>query len=79
MPLFAKDIRGTVHDIRQLYADYYAKGLVKYTDATDPDGLLSAGAYSGRDDMQVSVYGNEISDVSELTRKDIIVNYNPGY
>ena len=28
---------------------------------------------------KVSVYGNEISDVSELTKKDIIVNYNPGY
>lgn len=27
--------------------------------------------------VKVSVYGNEISDVSELTKKDIIVNYNP--
>ena len=27
--------------------------------------------------IKVSVYGNEISDVSELTKKDIIVNYNP--
>ena len=31
---------------------------MKYSDATDPDGLLSAGAYSGRDDMQVCVAGN---------------------
>lgn len=29
--------------------------------------------------IKVSVYGNEIDDVSELTRKDIIVNYNPSY
>ena len=29
--------------------------------------------------IKVSVYGNEIEDVSELTKKDIIVNYNPGY
>ena len=29
--------------------------------------------------IKVSVYGNEISDVSELTKKDIIVNYNPNY
>ena len=29
--------------------------------------------------IKVSVYGNEISDVSDLTAKDIIVNYNPGY
>ena len=27
--------------------------------------------------IKVSVYGNEISDVSDLTKKDIIVNYNP--
>ena len=57
--LFASDIKGNAEDIRKLYASYYAEGLVKYTDATDPDGLLSAGAYSGRDDMQVSVYGND--------------------
>lgn len=27
--------------------------------------------------IKVSVYGNEVSDVSDLTKKDIIVNYNP--
>jgi N-acetyl-gamma-glutamyl-phosphate reductase len=57
--LFASDIKGNAEDIRKLYAAYYAEGLVKYSDAADPDGLLSAGAYSGRDDMQVSVYGND--------------------
>ena len=56
--LFASDIKGTVEDIRALYKACYAKGLVRYDDSTDPDGLLSAGAYSGRDDMQVSVSGN---------------------
>ena len=56
--LFGSDIKGSIQDIRQLYASYYKQGLVKYSDATDPDGLLSAGAYSGRDDMQVSVAGN---------------------
>ena len=59
VPLFAGDVRGTIADIRQVYAQYYAKGLVRYTDAADADGLLSAAAYSGRDDMQVGVYGNE--------------------
>ena len=56
--LFAGDIQGTIDDIRQIYADYYRTGLVRYTDAADPDGLLSAAAYAGRDDMQVGVYGN---------------------
>ena len=59
VPLFAGDIHGTIEDIRQVYARYYAQGLVRYTDAADTDGLLSAAACSGRDDMQVGVYGNE--------------------
>ena len=57
--LFAKDICGSIDQIRQLYADYYATGLVRCSHSADPDGLLSAAAFSGRDDMQVGVYGNE--------------------
>ena len=56
--LFGSDLKGTIEDIRNLYASYYASGLVRYDDSADPDGLLSAVAYSGRDDMQVSVAGN---------------------
>ena len=59
VPVFEKDLKGNAEDIRQIYKEYYKSGLVKYTDATDPDGMLSAAAYSGRDDMQVGVYGNE--------------------
>ena len=57
--LFGSQIKGGIGDIRKLYEGYYQKGLVKYCDDTDPDGLLSAGAYAGRDDMQVSVAGND--------------------
>ena len=59
VPLFAQDVRGTIEDIRQLYQGYYTKGLVRYDDNPDPDGMLSAGAMSGRDDMQILVHGNE--------------------
>lgn len=59
VPLFAQDIKGSAADIRSLYKAYYAQGLVRYDDTPDPDGLLSAAAFSGRDDMQVSVTGNE--------------------
>ena len=59
IPLFAQDIKGSIQDIRKVYADYYRSGLVRYSDSADPDGLLSAAAYSGRDDMQVGVYGND--------------------
>ena len=58
-PLFAKDVKGSIEDIRTLYQNYNKDGLVRYSDATDPDGMLSAAAFSGRDDMQISVFGNE--------------------
>ena len=59
VPVFAQDIQGTMDDIRGLYQSYYAKGLVRYDESADPDGMLSAAAFSGRDDMQVTVTGNE--------------------
>ena len=57
--LFAKDIRGDICDIRKAYTDFY-KGCaaVRYSD-TSEGGFLSAAAFSGRDDMEISVYGNE--------------------
>ena len=58
VPVFAKDLKGTMEDIKKLYADYYQGGLIRYTEETDPDGMLSASAFAGRDDMCVSVTGN---------------------
>ena len=58
VPLFQKDIKGNLDDIRALYQSYYTGGLVHYEDAAE-DGFLSAGAYTDRDDMGVSVYGND--------------------
>ena len=57
VPLFAKDLKGTAEDIRRVYAARYEKGLVRVQNG-DEGGFLSAAAYEGRDDMEVSVYGN---------------------
>ena len=59
VPVFASDLKGGVEDIKTLYTQYYASGLVKFAEEADPDGMLSAAAFSGRDDMTVSVYGND--------------------
>ena len=59
VPVFSKDLKGGIDDIRALYANYYQNGLVRYSDDPDPDGMLSAAAFSGRDDMRLSVHGNE--------------------
>ncbi len=58
VPLFAADINGSAEDIRELYKAYYKGGAVGYADADDGDGMLSASAFAGRDDMAVSVFGN---------------------
>ena len=58
VPLFASQINGSMEDIRALYKTYYRTGLIHYEEA-DEDGLLSACAYTGRDDMGVSVFGNQ--------------------
>ena len=60
VPLFADRIGGTAEDIRAVYRDYYGgSGAVRFAEAPDEAGFLSAGAYAGRDDMEIAVFGNE--------------------
>ena len=59
VPVFARDILGNLADLKVLYKDYYSTGLIRYRDEADPDGMLSAAAWADRDDMAVSVFGNE--------------------
>ena len=58
VPLFAEQLNGKIDDIRAVYRDYYEKGLVRYIDGDETD-FLSAGAMAGRDDMQLTVTGND--------------------
>ena len=59
VPLFRKDLGASLDEIKALYRSYYAEGLVRFADGGDEGGFLSAGAFAGRDDMQVTVTGNE--------------------
>ncbi len=52
-------INGSKADICDIYRDYYKEGLVRFTEDADEAGFMSAGAYSGRDDMEISVCGND--------------------
>ncbi len=58
IPIFAKDITGDADAIRAVYRSYYQNGLVRFVDAADENGFLSANALSGRDDMRITVTGN---------------------
>lgn len=59
VPVFAKDLKGTIEDVRQVFKDTYAKGLVHFVESADEDGFLSSAKLSGLDTLEVSVYGNE--------------------
>lgn len=63
--LFASQLREpgtTLERIKDVYREYYGgDGLVKFVDdsASAEGGFLSSAALSGRDDMEISVYGND--------------------
>ena len=59
VPLFKKDLKGSMSDVRQVYADYYTGPLIHFKETADEKGFLSAAAFSGRDDMEITVTGNE--------------------
>lgn len=58
VPLFKAQIKGTAEDIKALYRDYYTSGLVKYVENNPAESLYS-NALSFKDNMEVSVSGNE--------------------
>lgn len=59
VPLFKKDLKGSLEDIKQVYSSTYNGKIVKFKDFADESGFLSANSMRGRDDMEISVFGNE--------------------
>ena len=59
IPLFASQLKGTKADIEAVYAAAYAGPVIRYTEAADEGGFLSASALAGKDGLEVSVAGNE--------------------
>lgn len=57
--LFKHDIKVNIDDIKAIYKNYYKGRLVHLDDGSDEGGFLSAAALSGKDDMQLCVFGNE--------------------
>lgn len=57
--LFKHDIKANIDEIKAIYKNYYTGKLVHFDDTADEGGFLSAAALSGKDDMQLCVFGNE--------------------
>ena len=58
VPLTPADTSASPEEIRKVYRDYYHSGLIRFAEAPDENGFLSAGALAGRDSLEVSVFGN---------------------
>jgi N-acetyl-gamma-glutamyl-phosphate reductase len=59
VPLFKEQIKGSIEDIKNAYKKLYQNGLISFVENADEAGLLSANALEGKDDMQITVCGNE--------------------
>ena len=59
MPVFAKDLKGGIDDVRRLYRESYETGLVRFVENADEGGFMSSAKLAGKDTLEVSVYGND--------------------
>lgn len=59
VPVFRKNLLGKIEDVRDVYRSYYQGPVVRYTEAADETGSFSAKSMAGRDNMEISVAGNE--------------------
>lgn len=59
VPICPKAIGTNKKDIEEIYKSYFTGGTVYFKENADEDGFLSAIALSGRDDMEISVHGND--------------------
>ena len=61
VPLFASQIKSgfSVKDIKEVYRSLYNGKIVKYFDSIDEDGYISASAIDDKDNMEITVAGND--------------------
>ena len=44
--------------MKEIYKSYYQNGMIKFSDDDNENGFLAANSFSGRDDMEIKVLGN---------------------
>ena len=59
VPIHRSMLKVDPEKLPELYKDYYKSGLVHFCGAADEGGFLSAGAYEGRDDLEIAVFGQK--------------------
>ncbi len=59
VPVFKSDLNGSISAVKEVLRSVYKGNIVHYDEDESENGFLSANSFSGRDDMSVTVYGNE--------------------
>ena len=59
IPISPAELSVTAAQIAEVYQDYYKTKIVHFNAKADEEGFLSAGAFAGKDDMEISLAGNE--------------------
>lgn len=59
VPLFRGDINGSINDIKDIYRATYKGKIVHFEESADELGFMSSNALSFKDDMQITVCGND--------------------
>ncbi|MBO5286624.1 MAG: N-acetyl-gamma-glutamyl-phosphate reductase [Clostridia bacterium] len=60
VPLFKSQLlKGDIETIKEIYKQTYNSTLVYYKENSHEDGFLSCGKMSGKDSMEIEVFGNE--------------------
>ncbi len=61
VPVFKSDLKNgfDIEKIKEIYKNKYNGPLVKYEENLSEEGFISAGLLSGKDNMIISVFGNE--------------------
>lgn len=59
VPVFKSDLNGTIDDIKAVYREAYKGRVVHFDECADESGFMSASAYNLKDDMQITVCGND--------------------
>ncbi len=59
IPVSPAELSTTAAQIQEVYQDYYKTKIVHFKEKADEGGFLSAGAFAGKDDMEISLAGNQ--------------------
>ena len=58
VPLFTSDLKCSVEEVKNIYKQLYTGKIVYYTEENE-SGFLTSNSLANRDDMQISVFGND--------------------